>query len=44
MASPKEPPGLSFDLHNEWIERHIALLSSAGEAGAYGGSQLVPCL
>jgi len=27
---------LSFDLHNEWIERHIALLSRAREAGAYG--------
>src|SRR5437762_3282683 len=27
---------LSFDLHNEWIERHIALLSIAREAGAYG--------
>ena len=37
MVPPKEPPGLFFDLYDEWgIERHIALLPMSREAGAYG--------
>ena len=38
MVPPKEPPGLFFDLYDEWgIERHIALLPLAREAGAFMG-------